>query len=180
MSQRPCETREQRFERLLAEHGRALSRLAAAYVDDPRDREDLMQDIAFALWRALPAFRGECSERTFLFRIGHNRAISHRAGVRVRTQSLAPVDDVEIEDPGDDVSDRLIAAERYADLMVAVQRLTPALRETMVLSLEDMSHAEIAEVLGTTARTVAVRLTRARVALAQMLRQREGAIESTT
>jgi DNA-directed RNA polymerase specialized sigma24 family protein len=56
--------------------------------------------------------------------------------------------------------------------MDGVRALTPALRQTMLLSLEGLSHAEIAEVLGTTQATVAVRLTRARSALAALL-QRE-------
>ena len=132
-----------------------------------------MQDIAFAIWRALPSFRGDSSERTFLFRIGHNRAITHRARDRARTQPLESVNELEIADPGQDAADRMIADERHEDLMAAVRRLTPALRETVVLSLEGLSHDEIADVLGTNARTVAVRLTRARSALAVLLRPRD-------
>src|SRR5437868_3308548 len=44
------ESTEARFVRLLREHGAALARLAAAYERDPHDREDLVQDIAFAIW----------------------------------------------------------------------------------------------------------------------------------
>ena len=164
------ETPERRFERLLAEHGRALARLAAAYAINPPDREDLMQDIAFAIWRALPSFRGDSSERTFVFRIGHNRAMTHRARRVAHTRPLASLDDVEIADPHADATDRVIAAELHEDLLDAVRRLTPALRETIILSLEGMSHSEIAEVLGTNTRSVAVRLTRARDALASLLR----------
>lgn len=132
-----------------------------------------MQDIAFAVWRALPSFRGESSERTFVFRIGHNRAITHLARYRARTRPLASMDEIEIADPDDNASDRIIAAELREDLMAAVRRLTPTLRETVILSLEDLSHEEIADVLGTNTRTVAVRLTRARSALASLLRQRD-------
>lgn len=161
---------EERFVRLLAEHGAALGRLATAHERDPRDREDLMQEIAFAIWRALPSFRGESSERTFVFRIGHNRAITHRSRSRTERQRRASADLLEIPDPSADPSAGLIAAERHADLMDAVRALSPVLRETVVLSLEGMSHIEIADVLGTTTQTVAVRLTRARAALAIALR----------
>jgi RNA polymerase sigma factor (sigma-70 family) len=67
----------QDFDRLLAENGPALARLAASYTRTAADRDDLLQEIAIALWRAWPKFRGECSTRTFLFRVAHNRAISH-------------------------------------------------------------------------------------------------------
>jgi RNA polymerase sigma-70 factor (ECF subfamily) len=33
-----------------------------------------------ALWNALPSFRGDCPERTFVFRVAHNRALTHVAG----------------------------------------------------------------------------------------------------
>jgi RNA polymerase sigma factor (sigma-70 family) len=78
-----------------------------------------------------------------------------------------------IPDPRPDPSAAATAAERSADLMERVRRLTPALRETVVLTLEGLSHQEIAEVLGTTPRTVAVRLTRARAALARVLAAEE-------
>src|SRR5260370_36043942 len=77
-------TLEHHFDRLVAANGLALTRLAASYTNTPSDRDDLLQEIAMALWQALPGFRGECSERTFLFRIAHNRAIAHLARSRSR------------------------------------------------------------------------------------------------
>ncbi|MBZ5522965.1 MAG: RNA polymerase subunit sigma-70, partial [Acidobacteriia bacterium] len=58
--------RRETFLRLIAEYQGALRRLAAVYVTDSRDREDLVQEIAVALWQAIPGFRGESSERTWL------------------------------------------------------------------------------------------------------------------
>ena len=74
---RRAERRDDRCVRLLHEHDRALRRLAASYERDPSRQQDLVQDIWLAVWQALPRFRGECSERTFVFRIAHNRAVSH-------------------------------------------------------------------------------------------------------
>src|ERR1041385_7566328 len=67
---------ERKFDELLSQHGAALTLLAGSYTNSSSDRDDLMQEIAIAIWQALPRFRGECSERTFLFRIAHNRSIS--------------------------------------------------------------------------------------------------------
>jgi RNA polymerase sigma-70 factor (ECF subfamily) len=72
-----AEPRDDRCVRLLQEHDRALRRLAASYERDPSKQQDLIQDIWLGVWQALPRFRGECSERTFVFRIAHNRAVSH-------------------------------------------------------------------------------------------------------
>ena len=77
---------EARFGRILQAHGPSLRRLASAYARDSSDADDLLQDICFAIWRALPGFRGECSERTFVFRIGHNRGLSFRMRQRLVTE----------------------------------------------------------------------------------------------
>lgn len=56
------------FDRVLRDYGPALRRLAASWERDAAAREDLLQEILFALWRALPRFRGDASEKTFVFR----------------------------------------------------------------------------------------------------------------
>jgi RNA polymerase sigma-70 factor (ECF subfamily) len=161
------------FETLLREYEPALRRLAAAYEPDVHEREDLLQDIAFALWRALPGFRGDSSMRTFVYRVAHNRAISHRLNGHRRHRVVELGDyDSDVADTRPDAEAQLERSELTTTLMDGVRALTPALRQTMLLSLEGLSHAEIAEVLGTTQATVAVRLTRARSALAALL-QRE-------
>jgi RNA polymerase sigma factor (sigma-70 family) len=161
------------FERLLREHGASLARLSAVYERDPTEREDLLQEIGLALWRALPAFRGDCSERTFVFRVAHNRGISHRA--RRRPEAAAPevVDAVVDPGPGPEHSaERAIERER---LVAAVRRLPEALRDTVVLSLEGLTSREIGSVLGITEGNAAVRLTRARERLRALLAAPVGA-----
>ena len=79
---------DQWFDRLIAAHGPGLRRLAQGYADGPADADDLFQDICFALWRALPSFRGESTERTFAFRIGHNRGLTHRSRKRTPPAEL--------------------------------------------------------------------------------------------
>src|SRR3546814_19424760 len=60
---------------VLRQHGPMLSRIAASYEFESARREDLLQEISLALWRALPRWRGEASLRTFAARIAHNRAV---------------------------------------------------------------------------------------------------------
>lgn len=82
------EVREAQLERLLREFGPAVARLCAAYERDPAERDDLWQDIAFSLWKALETFRGECSEKTFVYRVARNRALTHRFR---RRRATAPI-----------------------------------------------------------------------------------------
>lgn len=161
-----------RLERVLAEYGGALRRLACAYSSGSAGVDDLLQEIAIALWDALPLFRGDCSERTFVFRVARNRAITHRHRNRPSGISLDAAHDVEDPVPRADE-----AAEQRAlreELMQHVQRLPETLRAVVVLRLEGLSDAEAGDVLGISAGNVAVRLTRARTALRAAMTQQVG------
>jgi RNA polymerase sigma-70 factor (ECF subfamily) len=68
---------EQRHESIWSDFGASLGRLASSYESNAQGREDLLQEIRLAIWVALPRFRNESSMRTFVFRIAHNRALSH-------------------------------------------------------------------------------------------------------
>jgi RNA polymerase sigma factor (sigma-70 family) len=160
---------EQQFDRLLAANGAALARLAAGYTNTASDRDDLLQEIAMALWQALPRFRGECSERTFLFRIAHNRAIAHLS--RSRAQPVSS-DEIESADPSPNPETGLAQEERVALLQRAIHRLPLVYRQAIILSLEGLGYREIAEVLGVSENSVGARLTRARQILRDSLENR--------
>ena len=157
---------EQRFERILGEHGPAISRLAYSYEAVAGIREELVQEIALAIWQALPHFRGECSERTFVFRIAHNRGLTHVGRRRPPQQSLDDLQEAdEPMDPRPHPDEQLAQINQRERLGSAVQSLPVGHKQMIVLMLEGLSHAEIGEVLGITENNVAVRLTRARKAL---------------
>ena len=160
--------REDQFARMMRDHGPSVARLASAYERNPASRDDLVQDIALALWRALPSFRGECSERTLVFRIAQNRALTH-SSLRRRADSRT------VDDPPD-VADKRATPEMEASasqlrerLLEAVRSLPDGHREVMALLLEGMTNGEIGEVLGISEGNVAVRATRARKELRERL-----------
>jgi RNA polymerase sigma factor (sigma-70 family) len=159
--------REQRFLALLKANLPALGRLAGSYAGSTGERDDLLQEIALALWQALPRFRGECSERTFLFRIAHNRCINHIA----RRRPMESLQAMEL-DPADEarpIEQALGQAQESARLLQAVQRLPLIQRQVIVLALEDMDYQEIASVLGISETNVGVRLNRARTSLKRLM-----------
>ena len=155
------------FDRVIAEHGPALRRLAAAWERDAAAREDLLQEILLALWRALPRFRGESSEKTFVLRVAHNRAITHRFKPRARAEPLEAAAAVADGRPTPEAD--AAAAQRLERLRRALQSLPVPARQVLTLSLEGLSGAEIAAVLGITENNAGVRLSRARRALREEL-----------
>jgi RNA polymerase sigma factor (sigma-70 family) len=154
------------LERVIREHGALLARVARGYADNAHDADDLMQEIWTALWRALPRFRAEASERTFVLRVAHNRGISF-AIARRRFASLGEA--AEISDPEPIAETRVIAAERRDRLFDAIRRLPDTQREAIMLQLEGLSQREIAQLQGTSESNAGVRLTRARKALRALL-----------
>ena len=155
---------KERFHRLLMANGPALLRLAASYADTVSDRDDLFQEISLAIWKALPQFRGDSSERTFIFRIAHNRAMSHLAK---RRPPASPVDDVEVPDLRPDPESDLLLKQKHEQLAAAIRRLPVEYRQVVTLALEGLTYAEIADVVGIHENNVGVRLNRSR----QMLRR---------
>lgn len=63
----------------------------------------------------------------------------------------------------------LATAQQGRHLMAAVQRLSVGYRQVVTLSLEGLSYAEIADVLGISESNVGARLTRARQLLRRTL-----------
>jgi RNA polymerase sigma factor (sigma-70 family) len=137
---------EQAFEQIAREHGAMIKRIASSYEARAHLVEDLVQEIYFAIWRALPSFRGNASLRTFVARIAINRSISHvhRA---VRSQ---PSDNLSEDIPasGDNPEQQAIAHDKQARLMAAVRSLPLAYRQTTMLALEGLTPNEVANVLG--------------------------------
>ena len=160
--------REARYLRMLAEHGPAVRRLARTYELDLARREDLVQDICLALWQALRTYRGECSERTFVFRVGHNRGITH--AMRFRRRPADALDEAaEVPDSAAGPEDAAAGRQRHERLHLAVQSLPIALRQVISLTLEGLTARETADVLGISDNAVGVRLTRARRILREQL-----------
>lgn len=151
------------FNDVLREHAGLLSRIAASYEADPALRDDLLQDMALALWRALPTWRGDAPLRAFVARVAHNRGATH-----VVTQMRRPAGSTLHDDwvePRHGPEGHAELEERRTRLQDAVRRLPLSLRQAVTLALEGFSHAEIADALGITANSVAVRLNRAKSAL---------------
>lgn len=128
-----------------------------------------------ALWAALPQFRGDSSERTWVYRVAHNTAISFMASYKrrdVREQRGGDLPELATRaNPEGEAIDR----ERRDRLWTAVQELTITERQLVILYLEGFTAAEIEAIIGMSAGAVATRLTRLRKKLAaQVCGEKEG------
>ena len=155
------------FERIVAEHGPLISRIAMSYEADPALREDLVQQIFLAVWQALPSFRADSSLKTFIARIAQNRSISFVAK-QVRQPPTAEMPELVESDQPDPEQSAIDANERTV-LLEATRRLPLPQREVIILVLEGFSYAEIGEMLNIAPNALALRLSRAKATLKKML-----------
>lgn len=158
---------ERRFGEIVTRYSAAMRRLAGVYAFEARDREDLYQDVFLAVWKALPRFRGDSSERTWIYSIAHNVALTWKARGHRRG-----VGETRIEEIGDRAAITESETRRLA-LTQLIAKLPPLDRQLVTLWLEGLTMAEMSEITGVRSGTVAVRLTRAKQTLAELFEPRE-------
>ncbi len=167
-------TQQAAFLSLIEQYRPALWRLVNSYEAIPARREDLFQEIALGLWQALPRFRGDSSERTWLYRIAHNIAISRLDSHRRREGREMPLTD-SLEWPGaaPHPDQALVLEEQRQALLAAIRELAPVDKQLIVLHLEGLSYQEIEEVSGLSESAIASRLSRIRDRLTEIVRKKE-------
>lgn len=150
--------------------GAAIERLARSYELDDHKRQDLLQNIHLNLWRSLERFNGECSLRTWVYRVAHNVAATHVIDERRRRAApLVGLEELAVREVGvAPDADRRFLLSRMMEL---VQRLRPLDRQLVILYLEGLNAAEISEVMGISAGNVATRISRVKKLLSHHANQ---------
>lgn len=163
------------FQAIAVEHGPSLSRMARGYEADTDRQRDLVQEILVAIWRALPAFEGRSSERTWALRIAHNVAVTHVVkGTRDRLSTCVSIEDLaEGRLPASDPAEQAEARDAVRRLAQLVRALRPGDRQIILLHLEGLGATEIAEVAGITPENAAVKVHRIKGALKTALAKEE-------
>ncbi len=147
----------------------SLRRYARTFVRDAGAADDLVQD---TLERAVSCWhqrRSDGDTRTWLFTILHNLAVNHlrRAARRRRELPLDDAGELDVAVPSAQED-----ALRHDDILAAVGQLPDEQRGVLLLvSLEDVSYAEAARILGIPIGTVMSRLARARARLLKLVEE---------
>jgi RNA polymerase sigma-70 factor (ECF subfamily) len=164
MSPSPQSAQEEDFRALLRENHGRLVRIARSYAS-AGEHEDLLQEMLLQLWRALPGYDARASRATWVYRVALNTAMDHlrKRYARPVTQAmdhaqLMPLTPASTGDPVD--------AEALLESFLAA--LTPIDRAVLMLSLDDLSYAQIAEVTGLNENAVGLRLHRIKQRFNQM------------
>jgi RNA polymerase sigma-70 factor (ECF subfamily) len=155
------------YQEVLNNYTPAIDRLARAYELTPEERRDLVQEIHFAVWRSLAGFDRKCSLRTWVYRVAHNTATSHVMRQRRANTNLVSLDETQTLAGKADGETALDQHQRLERLFHFIQQLNPLDRQLVVLYLEDLDAAAIAEITGISPGNVATRIHRIKNILAR-------------
>jgi RNA polymerase sigma-70 factor, ECF subfamily len=157
------------YERVLAEHGALIRRVARSHEANDALAAELAQEIRLSVWQALHGFRGEADLRTFVVRVAQNRAISHVAK-EARSPRGVQLDE-SLPDTAVTPHEAAERAEARQRLERAVRALPVGQRLVVTLALEGFAPKEVANVLGIEVSAASVRLHRAKAALQELLEE---------
>lgn len=134
------------FDIIVERHRRTVYQLCYRFVTNHEDASDLSQDVFLRAYRGLKGFRGQSSLATWLYRIGVNVCLNRVSAKVPPTEAL---DARPHEAPGEDPAGELLRNERAARVRAAIARLPRKQRATLILRIyQELSHQEIAEILG--------------------------------
>jgi RNA polymerase sigma-70 factor (ECF subfamily) len=144
---------------VLASHGDALHRIAHVYAGGDGEHEDLYQEILMEAWKALPSFRGDSSFSTWVYRVALNTALTwRRRSARRQNHRVAMTARMEVTGSSSALSGPQ-RSERDI-LRHFLDSLNGPSRSILVLYMEGLTHAEIADVTGLRQSAVGVRIHR--------------------
>ena len=123
----------------------ALKSLATCYVKDNDVAEDLVQDVFISMLESGYNFKTVNEVKYFLYSSLKNRCISHFRKQKVRDKYYKDILSSQTEE--EHFWDKVLEEDVYARLMAAVETLPPQCKMVMMMTLEGLKGAEIAEKL---------------------------------
>jgi RNA polymerase sigma-70 factor (ECF subfamily) len=139
------------FDLVVERHRRSVYQLCRRFSGNHEDASDLSQDIFLRAYRGLRSFRGQSSLATWLYRVGVNVCLTRVSAKAPLEKITEAIDDRQYVDTrSESPSEALLKEERGARVRAAIAELPRKQRATLILRMyHEMSHQEIAGVLGT-------------------------------
>lgn len=153
---------EQEFTKVVREHKGTIYTVCYMFSKDEDEVADLFQEILINIWKGFENFRGDSSVRTWIWRISFNTCVSYEKK-KSRKGSTIPLSlSINLFDDSDEETRQIKMLQKR------IRQLGPFDRAIVLLWLDDLSYAEIGEIVGISEKNVSVRLVRIREQLKKM------------
>ena len=170
------------FRRLVQEHSVLVNRVALRVLGREH-AQDASQEVWIRVWANIQGFRGDSAFSTWLYRITVNTCLSFRRKESRRRTREVDEEMAHLSESSDvdgDPEEAVLDAERREEIRVALGNVRAEHRAAMVMRhMEDLSCAEISEVLGVPDGTVKGWASRGRTAMLTALTQGSASADRT-
>jgi RNA polymerase sigma-70 factor, ECF subfamily len=138
---------QEAFAVIVSRYQRTVYQVCYRFVRNHEDAADLAQDVFVRAFKGLKEFKGDSTLGTWLYRVGVNCCLNRLAVKRPRTESIDASQHVDHK--RDDPLASVVRSEKAAEVRQAIAQLPPKQRATLLLRIyQDLSHQEIAKILG--------------------------------
>lgn len=146
-----------------------IYKVASFYTDCKEDRDDLVQEIIYNLWKSFDTFKQQSSLSTLMYRVAMNVAVLHLKKSKKKVVSV-PIDDdvLNFKETGN-----RDAEEKWQTLQQHIQQLNLFDKGILMLYLENKSHEEIAQITGISKTNVGTKLSRIKEKLSQQILKKQ-------
>lgn len=153
---------EKEFENVVRQYKANLYMICYMYAKDSDEANDFFQETLIRLWQGFSQFRGESNINTWLSRICINTCISSLRKKKKHRETIPLTIDMELLEESNE------SGKQLAQMYRLINRLGVLDKALILLWLDNMSYADIAEVMGLTVSNVSVKLMRIREKLKGM------------
>ncbi len=130
-------------------------KVARLYFADMDDREDVLQEMMYQLWRSYKGFAGNSKFSTWMYSVCLNTALTYKRKDKTQKNESLSHTHHQIANPPSENRN-----EEIELLFDTIAKLQPVNKAIILLYLEKMSYEEIAAITGLSKSNVSVRLVR--------------------
>ena len=158
---------QQQFLKLLNDHKGILHKISRMYFDNSEDREELIQEMTYQLWKSYEKFNGDSQFSTWMYRVCLNTALTFLKNENKKKNNLTNEQNIEIVDDDDSIQKE----EQLKYFYDAVQELNKVEKALIFLFLEGQSHKDISSHLGISEVNARVKLNRTKEKLQTIIKK---------
>jgi RNA polymerase sigma factor (sigma-70 family) len=159
--------KKERFTDAIQKNDRLIYKVAGFYTGSLQDREDLVQEIIYQLWKSFDSFDNRSALTTWMYRVAMNTAVFflNKSKRSIRTESIDHGQEYPAF-PDDETEERL---KMMYDL---IHELNLQEKGVLMLWLEGKTHEEIGGLIGISTSNVGTKLSRIREKLKKQITQK--------
>ena len=147
--------KKETFTAAIKENEAILFKIASVYTNTIDDKNDLVQEIIYQLWKSYDSFNHNARFSTWMYRVALNVAIYQLKAAKKRVVTLPIEKQVFVNPETDNNLD-----EKWQQFKKQIDNLNLLDKAIVTLYLDNKSYDEIAEVIGISATNVGTRLSR--------------------